>query len=97
MKSTDQVGITFVNAVIGRGILNNVVNIQLGALPFDVTEDGKVGSELVVACRLRMDRLCAKHLRDTLDDLLKSIDRAEVETASLVANGDVRQPEEALN
>lgn len=77
MKSTDQVGITFVNTVLGRGILNGVVNIQLGALQFSEGKDGDVDPDLVVACRLRMDRNCAKQLRDQLDVLLAMVDKAE--------------------
>lgn len=97
MKSTDQVGITFVNAVTGRGILNGVVNIQLGALNFDVTENDKVSPELVVACRLRMDRICAKQLRDNLSELLDMIDRAEAEVmAANIGNGK-DHAEETLN
>lgn len=77
MKSTDQVGITFVNTVLGRGILNGIVNVQLGALQFSESDDGKVDPDLVVACRLRMDRICAKHLRDQLDELLAMVEKAE--------------------
>ena len=94
MKSSDQVGITFVNAVTGSGILNNVVNLQLGALNFDATEDGKVSKDLVVASRLRMDRSCAQQIHDALGGLLALFEKAEAEAATgVVANGDAQQPE----
>ena len=77
MKSLDQVGITFVNSVLGRGVLNKVVNVQLGVIPWDVVqnEDGSLGisQEPVVACRLRMDFTCAVQLCDALTDLIKSV------------------------
>ena len=38
MKPNDSVGVTFVNAVVGRGILHGVINVQLGALNFDADE-----------------------------------------------------------
>jgi hypothetical protein len=90
MKPTDQVGVTFVNAVTGRGILNNVVNVQLGVLNFDRESEGKINTDLVPACRLRMDKMCAKQLRDCLDDLLTMIDKAEAHTG-VAANGDARE------
>lgn len=97
MKSTDQVGITFVNAVTGRGIMNGVVNIQFGALTFDITEDDKVSPELVIACRLRMDRVCAKQLRDNLSELLSMIDRTELEAMVAAMENGKDQTEGTLN
>jgi hypothetical protein len=97
MKSLDQVGITFVNNVLGRGVLNNVVNIQFGVLPWDVvqTEDGNlsISQEPVVACRLRMDFACAVQLCDVLTELIKSV--APPVTTDLIKDG--RQSTEALN
>jgi len=90
MKSTDQVGITFVNAVLGRGHLNGVVNLTLGVFPFDPTGDGKISEDLNVACRLRMDMACAKMIRDQLDELLTTSEKPVVEAATtgIVTNGD---------
>ena len=87
MKSSDQVGITFVNAVVGRGILHGIINIQLGSLNFDADEKGKVSNDLSVACRLRMDVKCAEDLRDSLDALLKLVDEAKAKGAPIVGNG----------
>lgn len=75
VKSMDNVGITFVNAVLGRGVFNGVVNVQFGALPFGVKDDGTIDTEMVVACRLRMDVQCAVQLRDNLNELLKMIEQ----------------------
>lgn len=98
MKPTDQVGITFVNTVIGSGVLHNVVNIQMGVFGFDATEAGKISNELTVACRLRMDRVCAKQLHESLGALLSMIEKEEAAAlAGLTANGHDRQPEEVLN
>jgi len=75
MKSTDNVGVTFVNLVLGRGILNGVVNLQFGTWLFGSKEgsDG-VDPEPAVSCRLRMDVACAKALHEALGELLASIE-----------------------
>ena len=99
MKSIDQVGITFANVVVGRGVFNSVVNISLAALQFSPTEDGKVDSDPAITCRLRMDLPCARQLRDTLDDLLTRIEKTEHTAANAAApNGDAAHlPDETLN
>lgn len=76
MDSLDHVGITFVNTVIGAGVLNGVVNMQLGAFAFEATGD-KVEAAPKVAARLRMDVLCARRMRDELDRILGAIAVAE--------------------
>ena len=56
MKSTDEVGVTFVNLMLGRGILNGVVNVTLGVYEFNPDLDGeKVDPAPAIASRLRMD------------------------------------------
>lgn len=92
MKSTDQVDITFVNAVLGKGILNGIVNIQLGACNFDIQDDGTVNRDLSVCCRLRMDAYCAVQLRDAITDLLATIENAQ--RTSITPD---RQADESLN
>lgn len=75
MKSIDQTGVTFVNLVLGRGILNGVVNVQLGTWLFGSKESGDgVDPEPTVSCRLRMDVACAKALRDNLTELLLAVE-----------------------
>ena len=75
MKSTDKVGITFANLVLGRGILNGVVNVTLGAYEFNPDESVHgVDPAPAIVSRLRLDITCAKSLRDALDDLLKAIE-----------------------
>lgn len=74
MKTIDQTGVTFVNQVLGRGVLNGVVNVQLGTWLFSGKEDGSVDPELAVSCRLRMDVVCAKALRDNLTELLLAVE-----------------------
>lgn len=78
MKPVDNVGVTFVNAVVGRGILNNIVNIQFGTFLFNPDENTqKVELDPAVSCRLRMDRLCAQQLYDSLGELLASVAQEE--------------------
>lgn len=87
MKSNDGVGVTFVNAVIGRGVLNGVGNVQMGVLTFESDAEGKVSGELAVACRLRMDVKCAEELRDSLDSVLKIVEEAKAKGMPTVGNG----------
>lgn len=83
MKSADTVGIVFVNTVVGRGVLNGVINLSFGAFNFTPKDDGEnVDVDPVVACRLRMDKICATQLRDTMNELLALIDKAEAEAAA---------------
>lgn len=74
MKSSDEVGVTFVNAVLGIGHLNGVVNITMGTYNF-TPQDGmkEIDPDLVVSCRLRMDQACAQQLRDLLDAKLNQM------------------------
>jgi hypothetical protein len=89
MKATDQVGITFANTVVGRGIFNNVVNVQLAAFAWSSTDDGKVEPDPVITCRLRLDLACATQLRDALDELLALVDKTKAAPpAGVAVNGD---------
>lgn len=98
MKSTDSVGITFANLVVGRGISDHVINITLGAFNWTPTDDNKVDPDLVIVSRLRLTKNCAKQLRDTLVLFLDEIDKAEAQAVALSgANGHDRQPDESLN
>jgi len=82
MKTNDSVGVTFVNVVVGSGTFNNVINLTLGVCLFTPdAENGRVDDDIVVASRLRMDPLCARQLRDTLNRIL------DVPTESAKANG----------
>lgn len=76
MKSNDAVGVTFVNSVVGRGILNNVVNLSFSTFNFTPTDE-VVDPDPVISCRLRMDKTCAYQLRQVLDDLIKLIEEKE--------------------
>ena len=77
MKSEDQVGVTFVNTVIGRGIFNGVVNLSFGVFNFTPNDEGQVDVDPAIACRMRMDRVCATQLRNALNDLLAAIEQAD--------------------
>lgn len=78
MKNQDNVSVTFVNTVVGRGILNGVINLSFGVFNFTPSEDGKeVDVDPTIACRLRMDKVCAIQLRDVMNDLLAVIEKSE--------------------
>lgn len=82
MKTQDEIGIVFANTVIGRGILNGVINLSFSAFNFTPTDDGKqVDLDPVVVCRLRMDKICATQLRNVMNELLATIEKAENESA----------------
>jgi hypothetical protein len=74
MKSIDQVGITYVNMVLGRGLFNGVCNIQLGAYLFSSIEDGsKIDPDPAVACR---------QLHSALGELIAQVEKAKGVTNS---------------
>lgn len=84
MKSVDNVGVTFVNTIIGRGIMNNVVNLQFGTFQFSPDEvTNTVDTDLAVSCRLRMDIMCAVQLYETLGGLLQAVKQAEADAVSV--------------
>lgn len=89
MKTIDNTGVTFVNVVLGRGILNGVVNVQLGTWMFAGKEDGSVDPDVAVSCRLRMDVTCAKALRDQLTELLLAVETPApvADESKTLANG----------
>ena len=92
MKSVDNVGVTFINTVLGRGIINGVVNLTLGVLLFTPDDAGKViDPDIRVATRLRMDQVCARQLHETLGDLLALIDKSDAEQ-KMGFNGASTQP-----
>lgn len=98
MKSTDNVGITFANLVVGRGISDHVLNVTLGAWNWTPNEDGSVDPDLVIVSRLRLTKSCAKQLRDSLVVFLDEIEKAEAQAVALAgSNGHDRQPDESLN
>ena len=77
MKSVDNVGVTFVNVVLGRGVLNGVVNLQFGVCQFTADDEAnKVDPDIVTNCRLRMDMTCAKQLHAQLSELLRAIEES---------------------
>lgn len=80
-KSMDSVNVQFVNTVIGRGSLNGVVNLSFATFCFTPNDEGQVDIDPVISCRLRMDKMCATQLRDVMNELLASIERAEQSSA----------------
>ena len=80
--SADNVGVTFVNMLLGRGILNGVINLTLGVLNFTPDTEAETGIDMdsVISSRLRMDIPCAKQLHKALGDLLDSVDQKESDT-----------------
>jgi hypothetical protein len=92
-KSLDNVGVTFVNVLTGRGTLNNVVNLQFGTYQFDSNDDeGKVEPALATSCRLRMDYMCAQQLYESLGQLLKGIAQEQQALAAEVVEASGERP-----
>lgn len=78
MKANDQVGVTFVNTVVGRGALNGVINVSFGVFNFTPSDNGEVVDvDPTIACRLRMDKACAIQLRNAMNDLLTLLEASE--------------------
>jgi hypothetical protein len=75
MKQADSVGVTFINYVAGRGVINGVCNLTLGTFAFDPSEDGKtIEVAPYISARLRMDVPTARAIHAELTTLLQSID-----------------------
>ena len=77
MKSEDAVGTIFVNTVVGRGSLNGVINVSFSTFNFTPNDEGQIDVDPVISCRLRMDKMCAAQLRDVMNELLATIEKAE--------------------
>lgn len=87
MKSSDNVSVTFVNSVVGRGILNGIVNLSFAVFNFTPSDDGKsVEVDPTIACRLRMDKTCAVQLREVLSKLIADVEEAEQNIAMGISN-----------
>lgn len=79
----DDVGVVFVNAVLGRGIHCGVANINFGTFLFTPAgerevDDGRkiteVDPQLVCSLRLRLDEMALRMLHDATAALIKTID-----------------------
>jgi hypothetical protein len=82
MKSLDNVGVVFVNSVVGRGVLNGVINLSFSTFNFTPSPDGsQVEVDPAISCRLRMDKICAIQLRDVMNELLSAIEKVETDAA----------------
>ena len=64
------VQVTFVNQVVGIGMLNGILNLTLSVAQFTPNAKGETDPDLVIAARLRMDAFCARQLRDQLTVIL---------------------------
>jgi hypothetical protein len=74
MNVEDQIGVTFVNLVLSRGVYNGVVNISFGTYNFTPNHDNsEVDPDMVVSARLRMDIMCAQQLHESLGELLAAL------------------------
>jgi hypothetical protein len=82
MKTIDSVGVQFVNTVVGSGILNGIINIAFGVCNFSPVDNGNgeivIDPDIVIASRLRMDKMCAVHTRDVLNNLIAQLEQAEM-------------------
>ena len=88
MRTTDNVGTIFVNSVLGRGLLNGVINLSFATFNWTPTDDGsKVEPDPVVSCRLRMDKICATQLRDVMIELISHLEEVETKAAMGISSG----------
>jgi hypothetical protein len=95
MKSVDNVGVTFANLLLARGIFNGIVNVTLGCLLFEPSDDGnKVEPAPTITSRLRMDVACARQLRDALTSIIASVD---AETAPPPDTSEMARERDTLN
>ena len=93
MKSADNLGVIFVNTVVGRGILNGVINLSFGVFNFTPDEKGQIDADPAINCRLRMDKICATQLRDSMSELLAAIEKAEQSPTVGVSSETETRPE----
>ncbi len=86
MKTVDSVGVTFVNTVVGSGIFNNIINLAFGVCNFTPVDNGSgemvIDPDVVIASRLRMDKMCAVQIRDILNNLIGQMEAAELAATS---------------
>ncbi len=59
----------FVNTVIGSGSLNDVYNLSFATALFSLKGEA-IDPDLVVSCRLRMDRVCLEQLYAQIGSML---------------------------
>lgn len=97
VKASDAVGVTFINTVLGRGHIGGVVNIQLGVFNFSTDENGDIALDPTVACRLRMDYSCAKHIKESLESLLKEMEDKASPVKITKLNGKSHVVEDSIN
>lgn len=91
MRSSDNVGVTFVNLLMNRGILNNVVNLNFGVFnftPVEMNGQPAIDPDAVTNVRLRMDLACAREVHAQLGALLDEVDKQDAELkAAPAVNG----------
>ena len=73
IRDPNSVPVTFVNQVIGQGVLNGVINITFGTAQFTPKGGDNVDVDMVVSSRLRMDVICAQRLYEGLGAMLKQL------------------------
>jgi hypothetical protein len=72
----------FVNAVVGSGHLNSVVNVSFATANFTPKNDtsGTVDPDFIISCRLRMDFACAEQLYESLGRIVQQLKPANATT-----------------
>lgn len=86
MNNQDNIGVTFVNSLATRGIFNGIINLSFATFNF-TPNNGQVEADPVISLRMRMDKVCARELRDALNELINSIEQAELEAAPKETSG----------
>jgi len=89
-KAQDDIGVTFVNRVMARGCWAGVANVTLGTFNFTPFREGpNVDEDLVVSCRLRLDMLAVKELRDALDWVIAKMEGVESNIPERIGYDDI--------
>jgi hypothetical protein len=86
LKTQDDVGVTFINQVVSRGVWNDVANLTLAVYNFS-PEGDKIAADPVIVGRLRMDKQCAIQLAQAMAEIIMIYDRMEQEPDALKADG----------
>lgn len=76
MKPADQIGFTFVTVILSYGFSDGIVNIAIGAQPFDPMEGEKIDVTPTITGRLRLTEPAARNLHDLLGKVLHNMDAA---------------------
>jgi hypothetical protein len=84
-KVQDDVGTIFVNHVMARGCCYGVGNVTLGTYNFTPFREGLgIDPDLVISCRLRLDAIAVRELRDAMNWIIAKMEEKPSETNDIL-------------